>query len=47
MKRLGSTDLQVSPIGMGAIQITRLDRRRSIRVVREVMDLGVDWFDTA
>ena len=47
MKELGSTGLKVSPLGMGTIQITRLKRRQSIRVVHEVMDLGINWFDTA
>jgi predicted aldo/keto reductase-like oxidoreductase len=47
VKKFGSTDLNVSAIGMGTIQITRLDWEQSIRVVREVMDLGVNWFDTA
>jgi len=32
---------------MGAIQITRLDWKDSIRMVREVMDMGINWFDTA
>lgn len=43
----GATGLNVSPIGMGAIQITRLEWKQSLRVVREVLDLGVNWFDTA
>lgn len=47
MRDLGSTGLTVSPLGMGSIQITRLDWQQSIRVVREVMDLGINWFDTA
>jgi len=47
LKELGSTGLKVSPLGMGTIQITRLQWRQSIRVVHEVMDLGINWFDTA
>jgi len=44
---LGMTDLAVSPIGMGTIQITRLPWDESIRVVRDVHSLGINWFDTA
>jgi predicted aldo/keto reductase-like oxidoreductase len=44
---LGSTGLNVSELGMGAIQITRLDWRDSIRVIHEVMDLGINLIDTA
>ena len=44
---LGKTDLRISPIGMGTIQITRLPWKESIRVVQDVCDLGVNWFDTA
>jgi hypothetical protein len=47
MRIFGSTGLSVSEIGMGTIQITRLGWKQSIRVVHEVMDLGVNWFDTA
>jgi aryl-alcohol dehydrogenase-like predicted oxidoreductase len=47
MKELGSTGLKVSQLGMGTIQITRLEWLQSIHVVREVMDLGINWFDTA
>jgi predicted aldo/keto reductase-like oxidoreductase len=43
----GSTGLSVSPLGMGTIQITRLGWQQSLRVVREVIDLGINWFDTA
>ena len=46
-RALGTTGLSISEIGMGTIQITRLDWRASIEVVRGVMDLGVNWFDTA
>ena len=47
MKKLGSTGLRVSQLGMGTIQITRLEWWQSLRVVHEVMDLGINWFDTA
>lgn len=44
---LGTTGIEVSALGMGAIQITRLDWNESIRLVHEVMDLGINLFDTA
>ncbi len=47
MRELGSTGLKATSLGMGTIQITRLDWEQSIRVVHQVMDLGINWFDTA
>lgn len=47
MVKLGSTGLNISELGMGAIQITRLEWQQSIRMVHKVMDLGVNLFDTA
>jgi predicted aldo/keto reductase-like oxidoreductase len=44
---LGSTGLQVSALAMGTIQITRLGWKESVGLVREVVDLGIDLFDTA
>ncbi len=44
---LGSTDLEVSSLAMGTIQITRLDWKESIGLVREVAELGINLFDTA
>ena len=44
---LGRTGLQVSPLGMGVIQIGRRPWQESIEVVRGVIDLGINWFDTA
>ena len=44
---MGRTGLQVSPLGMGVIPISRLGWQESIDVVRGVMDLGINWFDTA
>ncbi|MBA7660952.1 hypothetical protein ES703_68958 [subsurface metagenome] len=46
-RTFGSTGLSVSPIGMGTIQITRLEWKESIRVIRKVMEMGINWFDTA
>ncbi len=47
MKKMGKTGFEISEIGMGCIQITRLERKVSTQLVREVVDLGINWFDTA
>ena len=44
---LGTTGIEVSVLGMGAIQITRLGWDESIKLVHEVMDLGINLFDTS
>ncbi len=44
---LGNTGIKISELGMGALQLTRLEWQQSIRMVREVFKLGVNWFDTA
>jgi uncharacterized protein len=46
-RKLGTTDLEISPLGMGTIQMTRLPWTESLDVIRGVHDLGVNWFDTA
>lgn len=43
----GTTGLQLSQLGMGTIQLSRVEMKRSVTLLREVMDLGVNWFDTA
>jgi uncharacterized protein len=44
---LGKTGLQVSPLGMGVIPITRSSWQESLGIIRGVVDLGINWFDTA
>lgn len=44
---MGKTGLQVSPLGMGVVPISRLAWNESIDVIRGVIDLGINWFDTA
>ena len=39
-KRLGRTDLMVSPVGMGGIPIMRLSKSEAVMVVRGVLDLA-------
>ncbi len=45
--RLGKSDLWVSQVGMGGIPITRPTRKDAVRLVREVVDLGINLIDTA
>ena len=43
---LGETGIQISPLGMGVIPLSRLGWQESIDVVRGVVDLSIKWFDT-
>jgi uncharacterized protein len=43
----GRTGLRVSCIAFGGIPIMRLGREEGVRLVREVLDLGVTFIDTA
>lgn len=45
--RLGKSDLWVSQVGMGGIPIMRPTRKDAVRLVREVLDLGINLIDTA
>lgn len=45
--RLGKSDVWVSQVGMGGIPITRRTRKDAVRLVREVVDLGINFIDTA
>lgn len=46
-KRLGKTNLMVTLTGMGGIPIMRLRRKEAVEVVKKVLDLGVNFIDTA
>ena len=46
-KRLGKTNLMVSPVAMGGIPIMRLEKGKAAKVVEEVLDLGINFVDTA
>ncbi len=46
-KRLGKTGLMVTPVGMGGIPIMRLNMSEAAKVVRGVLDLGINFIDTA
>ena len=45
--RFGRTGLEVSRIAFGGIPIQRLSRAEGIRLVRDVLDEGVNFIDTA
>jgi predicted aldo/keto reductase-like oxidoreductase len=45
---VGGTDLQLSPVGMGtAPMVTRVPNGERVALVRAILDMGVNWFDTA
>lgn len=57
-RRLGKTDIEISPIGLGCWQFSQgkgftgsmwsvLDQERIDAVVGRALDGGIDWFDTA
>ena len=43
----GKTRLRVTRVALGGIPIMRISRREGARLVREVLDLGVNFIDTA
>jgi predicted aldo/keto reductase-like oxidoreductase len=45
--RLGRTNLLVTRLGWGGIPIQRADEHEAISVIRAVVDMGVDFLDTA
>jgi len=45
--RFGKTELMVSKIAFGGIPIQRLNTAEAVEMVRGVIDLGVNFFDTA
>ena len=52
-RRLGKTDIQISPIGLGCMSMTQLfgkpapDEETSKALIRHALDRGVNFFDTA
>lgn len=52
-RRLGNTDVQISPIGLGCMSMTQLfgktapDEKTSKALIRHAVDRGVNFFDTA
>jgi predicted aldo/keto reductase-like oxidoreductase len=45
--RFGSTGLEVSKVAMGGIPIMRLDKKDAVKVVRSVVEMGINFIDTA
>ncbi|MCL4416563.1 MAG: aldo/keto reductase [Actinobacteria bacterium] len=46
-KKLGKTNLMVSQIALGGIEISRIERKNAVYLVREAIDLGINLIDTA
>ncbi|MDR1753794.1 MAG: aldo/keto reductase [Eubacterium sp.] len=45
--RFGKTNLQVSKIAFGGIPIQRVETEEAVKIIRGVIDLGVNFIDTA
>jgi predicted aldo/keto reductase-like oxidoreductase len=45
--RFGNTDLNVSKVAMGGIPIMRLDKKDAVKVVQNVIEMGINFIDTA
>jgi aryl-alcohol dehydrogenase-like predicted oxidoreductase len=45
--RFGSTGLEVSKVAMGGIPIMRLDKKDAVKVVRGVIEMGINFIETA
>ena len=46
-KRFGKTELMVSKIAFGGIPVMRLAKDEAVQLLREIIGLGVNFFDTA
>ncbi|MCK5567996.1 MAG: aldo/keto reductase [Actinomycetia bacterium] len=46
-KRLGKTNLEVSQLGFGAVQICRVPETEAVNLVREAVNSGINLIDTA
>jgi predicted aldo/keto reductase-like oxidoreductase len=46
-RELGRTGLLVSAVGFGGIPIQRVDSKEAERVIREALDQGINFFDSA
>ena len=45
--KFGNTNLMVSKVAMGGIPIMRLDKDQGVKVINEVINMGVNFIDTA
>lgn len=46
-RRLGGTDLSVTPLGYGAMELRQVDEATAARLLNEVLDAGVNYIDTS
>ncbi|HAJ95296.1 MAG TPA: aldo/keto reductase, partial [Actinobacteria bacterium] len=46
-KILGKTKLKISQLGFGAVQICRIPETDAIGLIRESIDSGINFIDTA
>ncbi len=46
-RRLGKTELEVTAVGFGGIPIQRLTEEEAVKVVREAVEQGINFIDTA
>ena len=45
--RFGRTELMVSKVALGGIPIMRISKTEATRLIHEIIDLGINFFDTA
>jgi uncharacterized protein len=45
--QFGSTDLMVSKVAMGGIPIMRLNKDKGVKVIEEILSMGINFIDTA
>jgi predicted aldo/keto reductase-like oxidoreductase len=46
-KRFGNTDLKISKIAMGGIPIMRLNKEDAVKLIRDIINMGINFIDTA
>ncbi len=46
-RQFGRTDMRVSPLGFGAMELKRIDERESERLLHRVLDEGINYIDTS
>ncbi|MGM0365027.1 MAG: aldo/keto reductase [Actinomycetota bacterium] len=45
--KFGNTDLKVSRVALGGIPIMRLTKKNAVKVIRDVINMGINFIDTA
>ena len=46
-RRLGSTDLEVTILGYGAMELRHVDQAEATRLLNAVLDGGINYIDTS